>query len=69
MTRKRLKGEIEFENVAFAYNDEAKVLTDVSFKIKAGQMVGVVGPDGMWQVHHRQSDSAILRSNLRQGEN
>lgn len=41
-----LKGEIEFLNVAFAYNDEAKVLTDVSFTIKAGQMVGVVGPTG-----------------------
>jgi ABC-type multidrug transport system fused ATPase/permease subunit len=41
-----LKGEIEFQNVAFAYNDEAKVLTDVSFSIKAGQMVGVVGPTG-----------------------
>jgi ABC-type multidrug transport system fused ATPase/permease subunit len=41
-----LKGEIEFQNVAFAYNEEAKVLTDVSFSIKAGQMVGVVGPTG-----------------------
>jgi ABC-type multidrug transport system fused ATPase/permease subunit len=41
-----LKGEIEFQNVAFSYNDEAKVLTDVSFSVKAGQMVGVVGPTG-----------------------
>ncbi|HMD07800.1 MAG TPA: ABC transporter ATP-binding protein [Candidatus Acidoferrum sp.] len=41
-----LKGEIEFQNVAFSYNNEAKVLTDVSFSIKAGQMVGVVGPTG-----------------------
>lgn len=41
-----LKGEIEFKNVAFSYNAEAKVLTDVSFSIKAGQMVGVVGPTG-----------------------
>ena len=41
-----LKGEIEFQNVSFSYNDEAKVLTDVSFSIKAGQMVGVVGPTG-----------------------
>jgi ABC-type multidrug transport system fused ATPase/permease subunit len=41
-----LKGEIEFQNVAFSYNHEAKVLTDVSFNIKAGQMVGVVGPTG-----------------------
>jgi ABC-type multidrug transport system fused ATPase/permease subunit len=41
-----LKGEIKFENVAFAYNKDAQVLTDVNFEIKAGQMVGVVGPTG-----------------------
>ena len=41
-----LSGDIEFTNVAFSYNEEAKVLTDVSFNIKAGQMVGVVGPTG-----------------------
>jgi len=41
-----LKGEIKFENVAFAYNKDAAVLTDVNFEIKAGQMVGVVGPTG-----------------------
>ena len=41
-----LKGEIKFENVAFAYDKDAPVLTDVNFEIKAGQMVGVVGPTG-----------------------
>ena len=41
-----LKGEIRFENVAFAYSKDAPVLTDVNFKIQAGQMVGVVGPTG-----------------------
>jgi ABC-type multidrug transport system fused ATPase/permease subunit len=41
-----LKGEIRFENVAFAYNKDAPVLTNVNFEIKAGQMVGVVGPTG-----------------------
>jgi ABC-type multidrug transport system fused ATPase/permease subunit len=41
-----LKGEIKFENVAFAYNKDAPVLTNVNFEIKAGQMVGVVGPTG-----------------------
>lgn len=41
-----LKGEIKFENVAFAYSKDAPVLTDVNFEIKAGQMVGVVGPTG-----------------------
>jgi ABC-type multidrug transport system fused ATPase/permease subunit len=41
-----LRGDIEFQHVAFSYNTEATVLTDVSFKIQAGQMVGVVGPTG-----------------------
>jgi ABC-type multidrug transport system fused ATPase/permease subunit len=41
-----LRGEIEFDHVAFAYDADAPVLTDVSFKVKAGQMVGVVGPTG-----------------------
>jgi subfamily B ATP-binding cassette protein MsbA len=41
-----LRGEIEFEHVAFAYDADTPVLTDVSFKVKAGQMVGVVGPTG-----------------------
>jgi ABC-type multidrug transport system fused ATPase/permease subunit len=41
-----LQGQIKFENVAFAYNQDAPVLTDVNFEIKAGQMVGVVGPTG-----------------------
>jgi ABC-type multidrug transport system fused ATPase/permease subunit len=41
-----LTGDIEFDHVAFAYSADAPVLTDVSFHIKAGQMVGVVGPTG-----------------------
>jgi len=41
-----LLGEIEFDHVAFAYTSDTPVLTDVSFKIKAGQMIGVVGPTG-----------------------
>ena len=41
-----LMGEIEFDHVAFGYDAETPVLTDVSFHIKAGQMVGVVGPTG-----------------------
>ena len=39
-------GEIEFENVAFGYDPSYPILTDVSFKIKPGQFVGIVGPTG-----------------------
>ncbi len=41
-----LKGDIEFDHVAFGYQKDAPVLKDLSFKIKAGEMVGVVGPTG-----------------------
>ena len=41
-----LLGEIEFDHVAFAYDADAPVLTDVSFRVRAGEMVGVVGPTG-----------------------
>jgi subfamily B ATP-binding cassette protein MsbA len=41
-----LKGEIAFEHVAFGYAGEAPVLRDVSFTIKPGEVVGIVGPTG-----------------------
>jgi subfamily B ATP-binding cassette protein MsbA len=41
-----VKGEIIFEHVAFAYDDTAPVLRDVSFHVEPGQMIGVVGPTG-----------------------
>jgi ABC-type multidrug transport system fused ATPase/permease subunit len=41
-----LTGDIVFDHVAFAYDTESPVLRDVSFQIKPGQMVGVVGPTG-----------------------
>jgi len=41
-----LKGNIRFENVSFAYNDENYVLKNISFDIKEGQMVGIVGATG-----------------------
>ncbi len=41
-----LKGEIEFQNVWFAYNDEDYVLRDVSFKVEPGEKVALVGHTG-----------------------
>lgn len=41
-----VKGDIEFKNVWFAYEDENWVLRDVSFKVKAGQTVAFVGSTG-----------------------
>ena len=41
-----LKGGIDFEHVAFAYDPKAPVLKDVHTRIAAGQFVGIVGPTG-----------------------
>lgn len=45
--RKKLQGSIEFNNVSFYYDAEsAPAVDNVSFKLQAGQSVGIVGPSG-----------------------
>lgn len=41
-----LQGDIEFKNVWFAYNDENWVLKDISFHVKPGQTLALVGATG-----------------------
>ncbi|MEO0095168.1 MAG: ABC transporter ATP-binding protein [candidate division WOR-3 bacterium] len=41
-----VKGEIEFQNVCFSYDEKEWVLKNVSFKIKPGEKVAFVGPTG-----------------------
>lgn len=41
-----IRGEIEFKNVWFAYNDEKWVLKDVSFKVQPGETLALVGATG-----------------------
>lgn len=41
-----LQGEIRFENVSFAYETGNKVLDEVSFHIKTGERIAIVGPSG-----------------------
>lgn len=42
------QGSIEFRNVSFRYykKNEEKVLDDISFRIEAGEMVGIIGSTG-----------------------
>ena len=39
-------GHIVFDNVSFAYNDEDWVLRDVTFDVRPGERVGIVGATG-----------------------
>lgn len=42
----KMEGEISFDHVWFAYNDDNYVLKDLSFKVKAGDTVAMVGATG-----------------------
>lgn len=41
-----IKGTVEFKNVSFEYEKDVQVLHNVSFKIKPGENIALVGPTG-----------------------
>ncbi|MBI5303645.1 MAG: ABC transporter ATP-binding protein [Chloroflexi bacterium] len=43
----RLRGEIEFRNVSFAYNGSEPVIEEVSFCAQPGERIAIVGPSGV----------------------
>ncbi len=43
---KQMRGEIEFRNVSFEYNDGKQVLKNISFKVDPGKTVALVGQTG-----------------------
>ena len=42
-----IKGAVEFINVSFGYQDHQKVLSDISFKVKPGEITALVGESGV----------------------
>jgi subfamily B ATP-binding cassette protein MsbA len=42
----RMRGQIEFRDVSFAYRIGQSTLSDVSFRVEPGEMVALVGPSG-----------------------
>jgi ABC-type bacteriocin/lantibiotic exporter with double-glycine peptidase domain len=43
----RLRGEIEFKNVSFSYDESEPVLNNIYFRIQPGERVAIVGPSGV----------------------
>lgn len=39
-------GDVSFNHIAFGYEKDKKIIHDLSFKVKKGQMVAIVGPTG-----------------------
>ncbi len=42
----QILGEVTFDDVTFSYEDQVKVLEHVSFRIKPGETIALVGPTG-----------------------
>lgn len=43
---KSITGDVEFKNVTFAYEEGKNILEDVSFNVKSGESIALVGPTG-----------------------
>lgn len=43
--RKHFNGEVEFDHVSYQA-DDAEIISDISFKVKAGQTIGIIGSTG-----------------------
>ncbi len=42
-----LRGDVELKNVSFYYDEKAPVLKDIQFKVRAGEIVALVGESGV----------------------
>lgn len=41
-----MKGNVTFDHVHFSYDDETKLIENLSLEVKSGEMVAIVGPTG-----------------------
>ena len=41
-----VRGDIEFKNVSFSYNEGETIIDNISFKIDAGETIALIGPTG-----------------------
>jgi len=64
-----VRGDVEFRNVSFDFANTTQGVHDISFSVKAGQMIAIVGPTGagkttlinlLQRVHEPQQGSILI---------
>ena len=51
-----------FDHVSFSYLKKEDNLTDISFSLKRGETLGIIGETGSGEKHYRQPADAALSS-------
>jgi ATP-binding cassette subfamily B protein len=46
ITKEHIEGDLEFKNVGFSYTPNEKILKEISFKVRKGQKIALVGATG-----------------------
>lgn len=44
--KEKIKGNLEFKNISFSYEKDKELLKNISFKVKSGQTVAIIGATG-----------------------
>ena len=58
-----IKGEVEYRDVTFAYEEGKNILENVSFTVKPGESIALVGPTGSspFSGHRSAGDQSVYR--------
>lgn len=61
----KIKGNVQFKNVKFGYDDNKTIINDFNETVKEGQKIAIVGPTGARKNNYGKTINEILRYKFR----